>query len=135
MHVHSDHPQKRSNLGEPSQHVKLVQSFPYRLDESTGLIDYDMLEHNAALYRPKIIIAGTSAYSRPIDYARMRKIADNHNAYLLADMAHISGLVAAGLFLLSLLQMTPEHDASTRLNSSHKISSKHLPVSATSIWR
>ncbi len=50
----------------------------------------------ATLYRPKILIAGTSAYSRPIDYARMRKIADASKAYLLADMAHISGLVAAG---------------------------------------
>ena len=46
--------------------------------------------------RPKVLIAGTSAYARPIDYARMRKIADASKAYLMADMAHISGLVAAG---------------------------------------
>merc|ERR1719240_1564100 len=70
---------------------------PYRLDESTGLIDYDALEASAKLFRPKILIAGTSAYSRLIDYARMRKIADMCGAYLLADMAHISGLVAAGV--------------------------------------
>ncbi|KAK9766465.1 Serine hydroxymethyltransferase, cytosolic [Basidiobolus ranarum] len=73
------------------------ESLPYRLDETTGLIDYDALEKNAILYRPKVIIAGTSAYARNIDYARMRKIADKVNAYLMADMAHISGLVAAGV--------------------------------------
>ena len=68
---------------------------PYRLDESTGLIDYDACERLAAAYRPKVLIAGASAYSRLYDYARMREIADQSNAYLLADMAHISGLVAA----------------------------------------
>eukprot|EP00208_Stichococcus_sp_RCC1054_P002097 CAMPEP_0206146894 /NCGR_PEP_ID=MMETSP1473-20131121/31723_1 /ASSEMBLY_ACC=CAM_ASM_001109 /TAXON_ID=1461547 /ORGANISM="Stichococcus sp, Strain RCC1054" /LENGTH=526 /DNA_ID=CAMNT_0053543619 /DNA_START=223 /DNA_END=1803 /DNA_ORIENTATION=+ len=73
------------------------ETMPYRLDESTGLIDYDALEKTASLYRPKVLIAGTSAYSRAIDYARMRKIADASKAYLLADMAHISGLVAAGV--------------------------------------
>jgi glycine hydroxymethyltransferase len=71
------------------------ECLPYRLNEATGVIDYDMIEKNAALYRPKIIIAGASAYSRLIDYARMRNIADQHNAYVLADMAHISGLVSA----------------------------------------
>lgn len=72
------------------------ETFPYRLDESTGLIDYDTLEKNAALYRPKLIVAGASAYTRHIDYPRMQSIARKHNAWLLADMAHISGLVAAG---------------------------------------
>ncbi|KAH7310695.1 serine hydroxymethyltransferase-domain-containing protein [Stachybotrys elegans] len=76
---------------------KYFETFPYRLDESTGLIDYDALRANALLYRPKIIVAGTSAYSRLIDYPRMRAIADEVGAYLLADMAHISGLVAAGV--------------------------------------
>jgi glycine hydroxymethyltransferase len=70
---------------------------PYRLDESTGLIDYDMLEKTAALFRPKLIVAGASAYTRHYDYPRMRAIADKHKAWLLADMAHISGLVAAGI--------------------------------------
>ncbi|KAK0386698.1 hypothetical protein NLU13_6532 [Sarocladium strictum] len=74
---------------------KYFETFPYRLDESTGLIDYDKLEENALLYRPKIIVAGTSAYSRLIDYKRMRQICDKVNAYMVADMAHISGLVAA----------------------------------------
>jgi glycine hydroxymethyltransferase len=72
------------------------ETFPYRLNEKTGIIDYDALEANAKLYRPKLIVAGASAYSRVIDYARMRDIADQHSAYLLADMAHISGLVASG---------------------------------------
>lgn len=76
---------------------KYFETFPYRLDESTGLIDYKKLEESATLYRPKIIIAGTSAYSRLIDYERMRQIADNVGSYLLSDMAHISGLVAAGV--------------------------------------
>lgn len=74
---------------------KYFETVPYRLDESTGLIDYDKLEELAGIYRPKIIVAGASAYSRQIDYARMSDIAKKVNAYLLADMAHISGLVAA----------------------------------------
>eukprot|EP00283_Hemiselmis_rufescens_P002715 CAMPEP_0173417806 /NCGR_PEP_ID=MMETSP1357-20121228/48_1 /TAXON_ID=77926 /ORGANISM="Hemiselmis rufescens, Strain PCC563" /LENGTH=487 /DNA_ID=CAMNT_0014380163 /DNA_START=11 /DNA_END=1474 /DNA_ORIENTATION=- len=73
------------------------EQMPYKLDESTGLIDYDKLAENALLFRPKILIAGTSAYSRIIDYKRMREIADSCGAYLLADMAHVSGLVAAGV--------------------------------------
>lgn len=73
---------------------KYFETFPYRLDEKTGLIDYDKLNDLAQLYRPKLIIAGTSAYSRLIDYERMREIAKSVNAYLLSDMAHISGLVA-----------------------------------------
>jgi len=76
---------------------KYFETLPYRLDESTGLIDYQKLEETALLYRPKLIIAGTSAYSRLIQYERMREIADKVGAYLLSDMAHISGLVAAGV--------------------------------------
>ncbi len=63
----------------------------------TGIIDYDTLEANAELYRPKILVAGTSAYCRLIDYKRMRQIADKVGAYLVVDMAHISGLIAAGV--------------------------------------
>ena len=74
-----------------------MQTFPYRVHEDSGLIDYDQLEANAALYRPKLIVAGASAYTRHYDYPRMRQIADKHNAWLLSDMAHISGLVAAGM--------------------------------------
>ena len=76
---------------------KYFQTMPYRLNEETGLIDYDTLEANAMLFRPKVIVAGTSAYSRIIDYKRMRQIADKVGAYLLSDMAHISGLVSAGV--------------------------------------
>jgi glycine hydroxymethyltransferase len=70
---------------------------PYRVDLETGIIDYDTLEKNAILFRPKVLVAGTSAYCRLIDYARMRKIADSVGAYLVVDMAHISGLIAAGV--------------------------------------
>ncbi|KAL3498578.1 hypothetical protein ACH5RR_041310 [Cinchona calisaya] len=73
------------------------ESMPYRLDESTGLVDYDMLEKTATLFRPKLIIAGASAYPRDFNYPRMRKIADAVGAFLMADMAHISGLVAASV--------------------------------------
>merc|ERR1711865_51842 len=73
------------------------ENMPYRLDESTGRIDYETLAANAQLFRPKVIVAGASAYSRVIDYARMREIADSVGAYLMADMAHISGLVAADI--------------------------------------
>ena len=74
---------------------KYFETMPYHLDESTGTIDYDALEKSAQVYRPKVIIAGTSAYSQLIDYPRMRQIAESVNAYLLSDMAHVSGLVAA----------------------------------------
>lgn len=70
---------------------------PYRVNEETGIIDYDQLEKNAGMYRPKILVAGTSAYCRLIDYARMRQIADSVGAYLVVDIAHISGLVASGV--------------------------------------
>jgi glycine hydroxymethyltransferase len=85
----------------PTKKVSMVSKYfetlPYRLDPSTGLIDYNSLEELALLYRPKVIVAGTSAYSRLIEYSRMRSIADKSGAYLLSDMAHISGLVAAGV--------------------------------------
>jgi len=70
---------------------------PYRVDLETGIIDYDTLAKNAILFRPKVLVAGTSAYCRLIDYARMRQIADSVGAYLVVDMAHISGLIAAGV--------------------------------------
>ncbi|XP_031669847.1 serine hydroxymethyltransferase, cytosolic-like isoform X2 [Oncorhynchus kisutch] len=73
------------------------ESMPYKVDPDTGLINYDRLEENARLFHPRLIIAGTSCYSRNLDYARLRCIADENGAFLLADMAHISGLVAAGV--------------------------------------
>jgi len=74
---------------------RYFESMPYRLDETTGQIDYDQMQKSAELFRPKLIVAGASAYSRLIDYERIRKIADSVDAYVMADMAHISGLVAA----------------------------------------
>lgn len=74
---------------------RYFESMPYRLDESTGLIDYDQMAISAELFRPKLIVAGASAYSRLIDYERIREIADSVGAYVLNDMAHISGLIAA----------------------------------------
>jgi len=74
---------------------RYFESMPYRLDESTGQIDYDEMERSALLFRPKLIVAGASAYSRLIDYERIRQIADKVGAYVMADMAHISGLIAA----------------------------------------
>ena len=73
------------------------------IQESTGRIDYDRLAAQAKDFQPRMIIAGTSAYSRIIDYARMREICDSVGAYLMADMAHISVLVAAGVSLRQLL--------------------------------
>lgn len=90
------------------------ESMPYRLNESTGLIDYDQLEMTAKLFRPKMIIAGFSAYARQLDYARFRSICDNVKAYLLADMAHISGLVAGGVI------PTPFDHADVVTTTTHK---------------
>lgn len=85
----------------PTKNISAVSTYftnlPYQVDPATGLIDYDGLETLAKAFRPKVIIAGTSAYAALIDYPRMRKIADASGAFLLADMAHISGLVAAGV--------------------------------------
>lgn len=69
----------------------------YNVNEKTGMIDYDEVEQLAIKEKPKMIIAGCSAYSRMIDFKRFREIADKCGAYLMVDMAHIAGLVAAGL--------------------------------------
>jgi glycine hydroxymethyltransferase len=70
------------------------ESLPYKLHPETGYLDYDKLEENALVFRPKLIIMGGSAYPREWDYARFRAIADKVGALLMMDMAHISGLVA-----------------------------------------
>jgi len=69
----------------------------YGVVKETGLIDYDMLESQARTHKPKLIICGASAYSRDIDYARIRKVADEIGAFVLADIAHPAGLIAKGL--------------------------------------
>ncbi|ETO24232.1 hydroxymethyltransferase [Reticulomyxa filosa] len=85
----------------PTKKISAVSIYfevlPYRLNEKTGYIDYDKMEEMARVYRPKLIVGGASAYSRYWDFARMRKLCDEINAVYLFDMAHISGLVAAGV--------------------------------------
>ncbi len=76
---------------------KYFHVVPYGLDPETERIDYDQMRKKALEHRPKLIIAGASAYSRIIDFARCRQIADEVGAYLMVDMAHIAGLVAAGV--------------------------------------
>src|SRR5881296_1002177 len=75
----------------------LYRVVPYGVSEKTETIDYDEVEKLAKEHRPKLIIAGASAYPRIIDYAKFREIADEVGALLMVDMAHIAGLVAAGL--------------------------------------
>jgi glycine hydroxymethyltransferase len=75
---------------------RLYRAVPYGLDTSTGLIDYEQVERLAHEHRPKLIIAGFSAYSRVVDWRRFREIADAVGAWFVADMAHVAGLVAAG---------------------------------------
>jgi len=77
---------------------KWFHVFAYGLNPETELIDYDAAERLAHQHKPKLIIAGASAYSRLIDWARFRAIADSVGAYLMADMAHYAGLIAAGLY-------------------------------------
>jgi len=72
------------------------ESFPYKVDAVTGLIDFDELRKNALVFRPAMIIAGFSAYPRTLDFGKFREIADECGAILMADIAHISGLVATG---------------------------------------
>lgn len=69
----------------------------YGVNEETEMIDYDIVREKALAHKPKMIVAGASAYARKIDFARFREIADEVGAYLMVDMAHIAGLVAAGL--------------------------------------
>eukprot|EP00640_Fibrocapsa_japonica_P001719 CAMPEP_0113941256 /NCGR_PEP_ID=MMETSP1339-20121228/7212_1 /TAXON_ID=94617 /ORGANISM="Fibrocapsa japonica" /LENGTH=467 /DNA_ID=CAMNT_0000945355 /DNA_START=92 /DNA_END=1495 /DNA_ORIENTATION=- /assembly_acc=CAM_ASM_000762 len=72
------------------------ESLPYRVSPETGLIDYEALRSQAALFKPALIVCGGSAYPRDWDYAKFREIADENGSILMCDMAHISGLVAAG---------------------------------------
>ncbi|MGD8940286.1 MAG: serine hydroxymethyltransferase, partial [Gammaproteobacteria bacterium] len=77
---------------------KLYNAHQYGLNEKTGEIDYDQVEALAKEHKPKLIISGFSAYSRIVDWQRFRDIADSVGAYLMADMAHVAGLVAAGVY-------------------------------------
>ncbi len=77
---------------------RIYQAVQYGLHEETGEIDYEEVARLAREHRPKVIVAGFSAYSRIIDWQRFRDIADEVGAYFVADMAHVAGLVAAGLY-------------------------------------
>ncbi|MBR5755221.1 MAG: serine hydroxymethyltransferase [Erysipelotrichaceae bacterium] len=76
---------------------KDYESYTYGVNRETELLDYDEIERIAMEVKPKVIVAGASAYARIIDYKRFREIADKAGAYLMVDMAHVAGLVAAGL--------------------------------------
>ncbi len=76
---------------------KLYKPFFYGVSKETGLVDYDLMEETARREKPKMIICGASAYSRDWDYARIRKVADEIGALVLADISHPAGLIAAGL--------------------------------------
>ena len=77
---------------------KLFHAVQYGIKPDSGEIDYDQVERLAKEHRPKVVVAGFSAYSRVIDWARFRAIADSVGAFLLVDMAHVAGLVAAGVY-------------------------------------
>ena len=79
-------------MARPIFSGKHYNAFQYGLDEITGEIDYDEVERLALEHKPKMVIAGFSAYSRIIDWQRFRDIADMVDAYLLVDMAHVAGL-------------------------------------------
>lgn len=89
---HLTHGSKVSSSG------KYYQSFFYGVNPETGLIDLDEVEKTALRCKPKLIIAGGSAYAREIDFAGFRRIADKTGAYLMVDMAHFAGLVAGGVY-------------------------------------
>jgi glycine hydroxymethyltransferase len=83
---------------KPNFSGKIYNAIQYGLDQTTGEIDYNQVAELAKEYKPKMIVAGFSAYSRIIDWQRFRDIADSVGAYLFVDMAHVAGLVAAGLY-------------------------------------
>jgi glycine hydroxymethyltransferase len=92
---------------------KLYQAFHYGLN-ADGLIDYDQVRELAVAHKPRLIVAGFSAYSRVIDWQIMRDIADSVGAYFMVDMAHVAGLVAAGLY------PSPVHIADVTTSTTHK---------------
>lgn len=83
---------------KPSFSGKVYNAVQYGLNVETGEIDYDQVEALALEHKPKMIVAGFSAYSGIVDWARFRAIADQVDAYLMVDMAHVAGLIAAGLY-------------------------------------
>jgi len=82
----------------PNFSGKLYNAVQYGLDNDTGIVDYEAIDALAQEHRPKMLIAGFSAYSRKMDWQRFREIADSVGAYLVVDMAHVAGLIAADLY-------------------------------------
>jgi len=82
----------------PNFSGRFYDAHQYGLDEATGEIDYDQVQALATEHRPRLIISGFSAYSRVVDWQRFREIADSVDAYLMADIAHVAGLIAAGVY-------------------------------------
>ena len=105
----------------PNLSGKWFNAEQYGVDEETAEIDFDALLDKAKACKPKIILAGGSAYPRTLDFAKFREIADAVDAYLMVDMAHISGLVAAGV------HPNPVPHAHVVTSTTHKT----LPVSYT----
>ncbi|OZG71804.1 serine hydroxymethyltransferase [Hahella sp. CCB-MM4] len=93
-----DHGGHLTHGAKPNFSGKIYNAIQYGLKPETGEIDYEQVEALALEHKPKLIIAGFSAYSRVVDWQRFREIADMVGAYLVVDMAHIAGLVAAGLY-------------------------------------
>lgn len=91
---HGGHLTHGSPVNISGKHYNIVS---YEVDKETGLIDYEMVREKALEAKPKMIIAGASAYGRVIDFKKFREVADEVGAYLMVDMAHIAGLIAAGL--------------------------------------
>ena len=99
---------------KPNFSGKLYNPVQYGLNADSGLIDYDQVEELAIEHKPAMIIAGFSAYSGIMDWGRFREIADKVGAYLLVDMAHVSGLIAAGVY------PSPVHHAHVVTSTTHK---------------
>ncbi|HMD27475.1 MAG TPA: serine hydroxymethyltransferase [Steroidobacteraceae bacterium] len=93
-----DHGGHLTHGAKPNFSGKLFRAVQYGILPDTGIIDYDQVDALAREHRPKMIVAGFSAYSRILDWARFRAIADSVGAYLFVDMAHVAGLVAAGAY-------------------------------------
>lgn len=93
--AHGGHLTHGAKVSFSGKHFNVHQ---YGLDTATGLIDYEQVRKLAEEHRPKVIVAGFSAYSRRIDWQKFRAIADSVGAYLVVDMAHVAGLVAAGIY-------------------------------------
>ena len=100
---------------KPAQSGKWFNAIHYDVNKETGLIDYESVEKLAIANKPKLIIAGGSAYSRVIDFKKFREICDKVNAYLLVDMAHFSGLVAGGVY------PNPTQYADAVTSTTHKV--------------